>query len=224
MGLTQADFFTWGNDHIVYRNVYRKGTKGGRSLFQCDNNLSCSALFESQPNNGLFILCQLALDKKLANEAVAQQVFNNLVNYAADYKPLRKASQVALASDDKRSALLKTLQLEHSELKDIPAALQSKDILIIDASPANLKTLAANKAAVDTFCNNGGWLVLWGLTPEGLADYNTVVGHQHSIRRFGKERVILKYPTSKYAAGLTLRDVVMDTGKKMYPWMALKNP
>ena len=223
-GLTQADFFTWGNDHIVYRNVYRKGTQGGRSLFQCDNNLSCSAVFESQPNNGLFILCQLALDKKLANEAVAQQVFNNLLNYAAAYKPLRKASQIALAADDKRSTLLKTLQLEHSQFADIPTALKSDNILIIDASPENLKTIAAHKSALDSFCNNGGWLVLWGLTPEGLADYNTIIGHPHAIRRFGKERVILKYPTSKYAAGLTLRDVVMDTGKKMYPWMALKTP
>jgi len=31
-GLAQADFFTWGNDHVVYRNAYRKGTGGGRLL------------------------------------------------------------------------------------------------------------------------------------------------------------------------------------------------
>ena len=223
-GLTQADFFTWGNDHVVYRNVYKKGTTGGRSLFQCDNSLGYSALFESQPNNGLFILCQLALDKKLASEGVAQQVFNNLLNYAANYTPLRKHSHVAIAANDPRSALLKTLQIEQTSVTSIPDALKGDDILIVDGTPENLKTLASNKAAVDAFCKKGGWIMVWGLTPEGLADYNTLVDHQHAIRRFGKERVILNYPTSKFAAGLTLRDVVMDTGKKMYPWMALRTP
>jgi hypothetical protein len=64
-GLTQADFFTWGNDHILYRNVYRKGTRGGRSLFQCDNSLGFTALFESPIEDGLLVLSQLAIGGKL---------------------------------------------------------------------------------------------------------------------------------------------------------------
>ncbi len=222
-GLSQADFFTWGNDHVMYRNAYRKGTKGGRSLLQCDNNLAYTALFESQPNDGLFILSQLALDKKLASEAVAQQVFNNLLNYAANYTPLRKASTVVMSANDERVKLLSKLQLEHKTGSALDAIKQD-GVAIVDATPANLKSLADNKAAVDAFCEKGGWLVLWGLTPEGLASFNTLVDHQHAIRKFEKERVLLNYPTSKFAAGLTLRDVVMDTGKKMYPWMALKTP
>ncbi len=223
-GLVQADFFTWGNDHVVYRNAYKKGSKGGRSLFQCDNNLGFSALFESQPNDGLLILSQFALDKKLANEAIAQSVFNNLLQYAADYVPVRKDSILVMDAGDQRAALLKDLQLQSSTSSDIPAALTGDSILIVDATPNNLNVLASNKAAVDAFCEKGGWLVLWGLTPEGLADYNTLVDHQHAIRRFEKERVLLDYPASKFAAGLTLRDVVMDTGKKMYPWMSLMTP
>jgi len=94
----------------------------------------------------------------------------------------------------------------------------------VAASPANLKVLADNKATVDAFCERGGWLMLWGLTPEGLADYNKVVGYDHVIRRFDKERVLLATPLDSMASGLTLRDVVLNTGKKMYRWMALMEP
>ena len=66
--------------------------------------------------------------------------------------------------------------------------------------------------------------MLWGLDPNGLSDFNALVGHNHVLRRFERERVLLSYPTDALASGLTLRDVVMDTGQKMYGWMALKTP
>ena len=33
--------------------------------------------------------------------------------------------------------------------------------------------------------------MLWGLTPEGLANYNKLVGENHVIRPFGMERVTM---------------------------------
>ena len=91
-GLEQADFFTWGNDHVLYRNAYRKGSKGGRSLLQCDDRLSCTALVESPVGDGLLLLSQLAIGERLGSLGVAQAVFNNLLNYAADYVPVRKTT------------------------------------------------------------------------------------------------------------------------------------
>jgi beta-galactosidase len=224
-GLTQDDFFTWGNDHIVYRNAYKKGTKGGRSLFQCDDGLKYTALFESQMNDGLLIISQLDMKDKIIDEAVAQKVFNNMLNYAVAYKPVRKEAYVAFNANDLRMKLLNDIDLQVKPVASVMDGIKHNDsIVIAEATPANLSTLVANKSKVDAFCKSGGWLMLWGLTPDGLADYNKLVGFEHSIRTFDKERVLLTYPMSKFAAGLTLKDVVMDTGKKMYRWMALKEP
>jgi beta-galactosidase len=66
--------------------------------------------------------------------------------------------------------------------------------------------------------------MLWGLTAEGLADYNRIVGFPHRLRPFEAERVLLAVPTDPLLAGLTLRDVVMDNGEKMFPWMSLMRP
>lgn len=223
-GLSQHDFFTWGNDHILYRNAYKKGSKGGRSLLQCDNNLAYTAMFESQINDGLLILSQLALKDKITNEAVAQTVFNKLLDYAVNYKPLRRKAYTVMAAGDPREKLLKDLNLEDQQASDPLAALKPDSIAMIDANPANLKALAANKAKVENFCQSGGWLMLWGLTPEGLKDFNKLTGYNQVLRQFERERVLLTYPQDSLSSGLTLRDVVMDTGKKMYPWMALKEP
>ncbi|MGD2175379.1 MAG: glycoside hydrolase family 2 TIM barrel-domain containing protein, partial [Candidatus Brocadiaceae bacterium] len=52
-GLKQKDFFCWSRGHVVYRNVYRKPTRGGQSLMQCDVGLACTALVECPVQDGL---------------------------------------------------------------------------------------------------------------------------------------------------------------------------
>ena len=44
---------------------------------------------------------------------------------------------------------------------------------------------------VKAFTDGGGWLMAWGLTPEGLADFNRLVGVEHVLRPFELERVTL---------------------------------
>ncbi|MFP4381093.1 MAG: glycoside hydrolase family 2 TIM barrel-domain containing protein [Candidatus Sumerlaeia bacterium] len=223
-GLKQKDFFTWGNDHVVYRNIYKKGARGGRSLFQCDNALAFTALVESQVNDGFLMLSQLAIGDKIEDTGIAQAVFNNMLNYAAAYRPLRKDCYVSMDRNSPKAQLLGELDLKHEFVGGPLEALKGDNIAIVEASPQNLKTLADNKAKVESFCQGGGWLMLWGLTPEGLEDYNKLVGYNHVIRPFDTERVVLNVPSDPLASGLTLRDVVMDTGAKMYRWMALKAP
>lgn len=223
-GMVQEDFFTWGNDHVLYRNAYRKGTRGGRSLLQCDNELGYTALFESQLNDGLLMLCQLRIGAKLADEAVAQQMLLNLLEYVAAYKPVRKEAVTLLPEDDQRLKVLERIDLSYTPVVSALEALQKGGVAIVDASAHNLRQLAENGAKVEEFTRNGGWLILWGLQPEGLEDFNRLVGYEHVLREFQSERVLLSYPADRLASGLTLRDVVMDTGKKMYPWMALNTP
>ncbi len=223
-GLEQPDFFCWGNDHVLYRNAYRKGTRGGRSLLHCDNSLGYTALMECRVNDGLLMLSQLAIGGKLANTGIAQAVFNNLLNYAAGYRPVRKQTCVVLARDGAEERLLKRLGLRYTHAQSPLAALDKGQVVVVEANRTNLKMLADGKGRVDAFCKGGGWLMLWGLTPDGLDAYNRLVEEKHFIRRFAQERVTLRYPLDSLAAGLTLRDVVMDTGEKIFRWMAVKKP
>ncbi|MBN8525952.1 MAG: hypothetical protein J0M02_11505 [Planctomycetes bacterium] len=221
-GLEQDDFFTWGSDHVVYRNPYRKGTTGYRSLFQCEQGLAGTALAECQAGDGLMLLSQLAIGEKIASEAVAQQLFGQLLDYAADYAPVRR--QVQVVGGPAIANAIKAVGVQHRAAADPLAAIAADGIAVIEGTAANLKALAAKADAVRAWCAKGNWLMIWGVGPDGIADFNAIARTQHVLRPFSQERVLMAVPSDPLTAGLTLRDVVMDTGKQMYPWMALKTP
>ena len=58
----------------------------------------------------------------------------------------------------------------------------------------------------------------WGLTPDGLADFNRLVGVEHLLRPFELERVNLPAVRDPILSGLTVRDVAMESGEQMFPW------
>jgi beta-galactosidase len=223
-GLDQADLFTWGDDHVVYRQPYRKGTRGFRSLVQCEESLACTALAECQTGDGLMLLSQLAIGGKLASNAVAQQAFAQLLNYAAGYAPARRAVTAATPADGQIARLLGATGVKHRIDADPLAAIAQDGLAVIDATPANLKALAGRADAVRAWCAKGNWMMLWGVSPDSLADFNALVRWNHVLRPFSTERVLLAVPADPLSAGLTLRDVVLDTGASMYPWMSLKRP
>ncbi len=66
--------------------------------------------------------------------------------------------------------------------------------------------------------------MLWGLTPDGLADYNKIVGMPHVIRPFRMERVTLPAQRDPLLAGLTNRDVAQESAEQIYPWAADRYP
>ena len=121
------------------------------------------------------------------------------------------AAYAAIDADGPEVRLLDSLNLKYKLVQSPLDALQGDAIAVVKATPANLRLLAAQGPKVESFCRGGGWLMLWGLTPDGLADYNRIVGHEHVIRPFQMERVLLGIPRDPLTAGLTLRDVVMDT-------------
>jgi beta-galactosidase len=214
-GLTQADLFTWGNDHIVYRNAYRKGTVGGRSLVQCDEGLKATAFLECQPGDGLLLVSQLAIGGKLATEGVAQVVFSQMLDYAANYQPVRKPVRAAAPADGLLAKQLQAIAVQYQVVDNPLAAIQGEGIAVVEATPANLQVLADHLNDVETFCSRGNWLMLCGLTPDGLADYNRLVKWNHVIRPFDTERVVMATPQDPLTAGMALRDVVLDTGKQI---------
>ncbi len=225
-GLDQPDFFTWSKDHIVYRNAYKKASKGAKSLVQCDDQLSCSALSECPVGGSIMMLSQLVIGTKLATDPVAQKLFDNLLNYCVDYQPLARKTVAVFPANDLRLKLLETSGLRLTRTDDLLVSLadDKNEIVIADATPANLKKLADKPDALKAFTNRGGHLMLWGLTPEGLADYNKLVGFPHAIRPFVMERVTLPGVRNPILAGLTMRDVVLESTENIYPWAGDKYP
>ncbi|MBW3636507.1 MAG: hypothetical protein KY445_08595 [Armatimonadetes bacterium] len=218
--LEQDDFFTWAPDSIVYRNAYVKPGRGAKSLVQADRRLQHTALVEVPIANGLLLLSQLDIGAKLGVNPVAQQLMANLLRYAASYK--LEYRRVAVVADD-NAQLLRTLDaagLEYSRTDSPLTALSTHNIkmAIINASPSNLKILADNMSRVEAFFGKGGYLVLHNLTPNGLADYNKIVGYDHMIRAARRERVAFPALKSPLTSGLSTGDIVLLSGERIFGW------
>jgi hypothetical protein len=220
-GLQDKDFFTWPGDHWVYRNAYVKPTRGGKSLIQVGPRLLNSALVEVPIGQGVMYLCQLNIGRKLNESAVAQTLLVNLVTYSRNYKQ-EVANVAAVIADEQLGKAMDAIGVQYSKAADVLAAIGDADkrIAIISATPAHLKTLASNMDTLTAFWNRGGHVVLHGLTPEGLADYNRIVGFDHVIRKFKRERVTFPAVRNPLTSGLTTGDIVMLSGQKIFGWTA----
>jgi len=219
-GLAQEDFFCWSGDHVVYRNVYKKASRGARSLAQCDDQLSCSAVAECTVGDGLMLLSQMVVCEKLESDPVAQRLFDNLVDYALGYELVRNTTAVVIDPADPRARMLETSGLEYKAVADPLAAVRDakNDIVVADASPAALKALAGAADDVAAFTARGGWLMLWNVGPKGLADFNRLVGCDHLLRGFRCEKVALAPTSDPLASGLSQRDVALSSGKRVFGW------
>jgi beta-galactosidase len=218
-GLDSADLADWRTDEPIFRNAYAKPTGGGRSLIQGGPRLQYSALLEAPVGDGLLVLCQLAVGRNLERAAPARTLLANLVTYARGYRQTFRPTATVATAGAPLSQALQAIGVTTSRAAEPLEALQPGGLAIIEATPANLKTLVGAKERVDAFTRSGGYLLLHGLTPDGLTDYNHLVGVEHLIRPFRREKLGLA-PTnrSRLAAGLTAADVVMLSGERIFPW------
>jgi beta-galactosidase len=173
--LRENDLRGWGNDGEVYRNAYVKPARGARSLVQVGPRLEQSALIEIPTGKGLMLLSQLDMGDKLGSSAVAQQLMSNLLSYASTYKQEFRPVALVASGSTQLTKAADAAGLQYSNAGDALAAISDPKIklAVISATPANLKQLAGNMAKVNAFMQRGGYIVWHGLTPEGLADYNT---------------------------------------------------
>jgi len=213
-GLKNRDLFTWGPDHSVFRNAYLKPTRGAKSLVQCGPRLEYSALVEVPVGKGVMYPGQLELGTKLGVNAVAQRLLLNLIRAGFDYR-LEFAEVAAAITDPQLGKAVDAIGLQYSEATGPLAAVRDakKKIAVVSATPAHLKQLADDPAALEAFWRRGGTPMLCGLTPEGLADFNRIVGVDHVIRPFKRERVrarekiswaILLNPRKRSALGFNI--------------------
>ena len=223
-GLNNKDFFTWsGPDSLVYRNAYMKPEKGGKSLLQVGPRLTQTALVEIPAGKGVLYLSQLRMGDRLNSNAVAQQVFMNLLAAGLAYKQEFYAVTTCV-QEDQFGRSLDAIGLKYTKAADPLAAISdpASQIAVIAATPANLAILAGAMPKVKTFWARGGTLVFNGLTPEGLTSYNKIVGVEHVIRPFRQERVQFPAVRNPLTAGLSISDIVMLSGKRVFSFWELE--
>lgn len=220
-GLLDKDFFTWPGDHWVYRNAYVKPVRGGKSLIQVGPRLVNSALVEVPVGKGVMYLCQLTLGAKLDQSVVAQTLLANLVAYGCSYKQ-ETANVCAVIDDEQLGKAMDAIGVQYDRAADVLSAIADSDkrIAVVSATPANLKTLATSMDRLHAFWARGGTVLFHGLTPEGLSDYNRIVGFDHVIRKFKRERVTFPAVRNPLTSGLTTGDIVLLSGQRIFGWTA----
>ncbi|MBM3494370.1 MAG: hypothetical protein FJX72_08630, partial [Armatimonadetes bacterium] len=176
-GLRSEDLWTWGVNVPVYRNAYGKPARGARSLIQCHARLANSALIEIPVDTGLMLLCQLTVGTNVDRSAPAQRMLLNLIHRAVTYKRVYRAVKTHVVADQSFARALDAIGLKHTpaaNAREAVAGAGAGRLAIVEATPANLKQIASGAARA--FVETGGRLMLHGLTPEGLADFNAIVG------------------------------------------------
>ncbi len=216
-GLVQDDLSFWDSDHVVYRHIYSKPTRGGRSLAHADEQLAYSPLMFAPIEDGGLMLCQYVLGEKLESNVVARTLFDNLVDHLAAYKPVLRPTAVVAAEDSRLLSALRNIALKYQGLTDPIDAITGENIrlVIIEGTQKNLGRLASNKDRLERFFDDGGWMMVVNVTPESLAPFNKIVEYEHMIRPFRMERVRFPLVRDPLTAGLTLRDVVMGSGQRI---------
>ncbi len=120
-----------------------------------------------------------------------------------------------LEAGSPRAELLSRLGLPSATAPDALQAMSSDRyrVVVVDATPKAVGSLAEHASMLQDFTKRGGWLMLWGLTPAGLADFNRLVGVQHLMRPFTVEAVRLPTRTDALLSGCTPFDVLMLGGR-----------
>ena len=134
-----------------------------------------------------------------------------MLGFCADWVPRSLAS--ALDESSARFELLKECGLRHTAGGDLVEMLQTgrDNVILCEAGPDNLDVLLTHREAVDALADAGGWLLLWGLTPDGLERFNRLVGSEHMIRPFELEKSGFPEKRDALTDGLTEGQVAFYT-------------
>ena len=167
---------------------------------QCNESLPNSALVTIPVGDGLVTLCQLVVGEKLAENPTARDAAAE----PAGFQPATTSSSICPSrrpSNRRWPRCWTRINLQYarggrSRWRRWPRA----------GSPWSPPRRPTSRRWPPTCRSSrpsrrrGGWLVLHGLTPDGLADFNQLVGFEHMIRPFRRERVTLA-PVRASAAG-----------------------
>ena len=105
-------------------------------------------MVECQVNDGLMILCQMVVGEKLAFDPVAQRLFDNTLDYAADYCRFAASKRPSSWPRTARRWLLRESGLKFDLAGDVLGGHRRTaryQIVVFDATPAaSCNRLAGN--------------------------------------------------------------------------------
>jgi len=220
-GLESDDFRFWGGDHHVYTNAFTQPSRGADSLVQCGPMLKDCALCVSTPGEGLLVSVQLMVGGKLETNPVAARLFDNLVRYALDYRPLRRSTALWL-DDEIKSAAMKRSGIEAKTVDSAAAALAAAPggIVIFDGTAEKLAAFKALGSKLRSFFADGGYLIPWNVGEKDLAEFNALAETDFILRKFRRERVEIPVPRDPVLSGLSQRDVTVFSSERVFGWVA----
>lgn len=209
--LGKEDLIDWAGDHPTYKRVYRKPPAAARSLAEAGAELPFTPLMEVPVREGAIVLCQLRVGAKLGVEPAADLMLRNLMEYYAGYQPPGGVAVVYAPDNTLLRENIRETGVLTREAESLQQALDPErtKVLVVDATVANLERLIELRRQVEDFQQAGGWLMLNGVSPDSIDQFNRLQGTDFIMRPFRMERVTLEERESPLAATLGNRDVAL---------------
>ena len=211
--LSKDDLIDWAGGHPVYKNVYEKPTQGARSLVECGALLPYAPLIEMPAGDGVIVLCQMCVGANLGLDPAADVLLRNMLEHYAGYRP---ATGVAAIYAPENRLLSDKINATGSLNQAVGSVAEALDparfrVAVIEGTKANLAALNAAADKARAFQDAGGWIMVAGLKPEAIEEYDRLVGADHVIRPARMERITLEGAEFPLAATLGNRDLVLYT-------------
>ncbi len=220
-GLKKDDFFTWAGDYN-FKLSYRTPEKGAISIIQAGDDLNLTPMFEIRDEKGILILCQLLVGEKFEKEPVAQKLLYNILAYFNKPFPAKKRQVYVYSPDDnKLKDFIRRTGVKIKKINKQENLFSENSITIVNGTRKSLKYLLEKKEKVEEYCKNGNWVVIFNINNRSINDFNKLVGFNHRIRKFGREKVLIKDLSEPLLLGLTDRDFSMYSDKVLAPWIKL---
>jgi glycosyl hydrolase family 2 len=225
--LGNAAFFTWTGPEAgksptgenTFRGSYATPSRGPIAIIKAGAELGLTPLMEVPGEKGTYLLSQMLVGERLGHEPAADRLLHNALTWAAARGSAEPPRIVAVVDDEKLLQFLTDASVKFDRGQTLADALKiERAVLIVQASAKMLQQLTARSKDVKAFCDAGGWLMLCGLDGKGLPAFNKLVGVEHRIRRFGREKVILDRLADPLLLGITDRDLAMTSADMVSPW------
>lgn len=223
-GMRGDDLFTWAGGGTNYRLSYDTPTSGAICLVQAGEDLCLTPLLEVPVGAGSYLLCQSLVGEKLGVSPIADLLLGNMLAWAGARAGSRpEKTQVFTGGDEALAGLLDSIKVEQVQAESPSAVLaDGGKVAVIRATTAALGELRAKESDLRAFCDRGGWVMLTGLTVDGLADFNALVGFQHRLRTFRLEAARLRNHDDALLLGLSDREFTQFGETVIAPWSGLK--
>ena len=158
-GITADDLRWWRGDHLVsHHEPMRSGLAGVRPLVITGSvrGVANTPLVEIRQGNGVWLICQLQVVSKLETEPIARVLFERMLQYLADFRPVI-GSTLFLATPGVQDQLAR-MGVDAQPLTDWGTLQFPRVQLVVLQTDA--ATILKNSDKLREFMNAGGQ-VLW---------------------------------------------------------------